>query len=98
VRRAVGYLRYDTDEDTVGEEVKEKLRRTYEELNPFKLKREIDKITQELLKAYEKKTKKREKKTQKVAGKSPKDFPLTQNNFVYNLNEATRPSSPDIPT
>jgi len=37
--------------DTVSEEVKEKLRRTYEELNPFKLKREIDKITQELLKA-----------------------------------------------
>jgi len=78
------------DSDTVSEEVKENLRRTYEELNPFKLKREIDKITQELWKTYEKKTKKREKKTQQEAGKSPKDFPLTQNNFVYNLNEATR--------
>ena len=78
------------DSDTVSEEVKENLRRTYEELNPFKLKREIDKITQELWKTYEKKTKKREKKTQQEAGKSPNDFPLTQNNFVYNLNEATR--------
>jgi len=50
--------------DTVSEEVKENLRRTYEELNPFKLKREIDKITQELLKAQGKKTKEGEKKIQ----------------------------------
>jgi hypothetical protein len=34
--------------------------------------------------------KEREKKIQQRPGKSPKDFPLTQNNFVYNLNEATR--------
>ncbi len=62
--------------------MKENLRRTYEELNPFKRKREIDKITQELVKTYDKKMKGREKKTQKVDEKSPNDFPLTQNNFV----------------
>lgn len=142
VRRAVGYLRYDTDEElkimnelysilrlytnffqpsmkllektrigskvtkkydkpktpyqriiesnAVSEEVKEKLRRTYEELNPFALKRLIDKLTQELWKVYEKKTKGKEKKTQQEDEKLPNDFPLTQNNFVYNLNEATR--------
>ena len=50
----------------------------------------MDKLTQELWKAYDKKMKEREKKTQQEVGKSPKDFPLSQNNFVYNLNEATR--------
>jgi hypothetical protein len=142
VRRTVGYLRYDTDEElkimnelysilrlytnffqpsmkllektrigskvtkkydkpktpyqriiesnAVSEEVKEKLRRTYEELNPFALKRLIDKLTQELWKVYEKKTKGKEKKTQQEDEKLSNDFPLTQNNFVYNLNEATR--------
>ena len=142
VRRAVGYLRYDTDEemrimnklydvlslyinfflpsmkllektrigskvikkydkprapykriialDAVSEEVKEKLRKTYGELNPLSLKRQIDKFTQELWKAYEKKMKEREKKIQKVDEKLPNDFPLSQNNFVYNLNEATK--------
>jgi len=50
----------------------------------------MDKFTQELWKAYDKKTKEREKKTHQGDLKSPKDFPLTQNNFVYNLNEATR--------
>jgi ATP-dependent Lon protease len=142
VRRAVGYLRYDTDEelrimnklydvldlyinfflpsmkllektrigskvikkydkpetpyrrilnsDAVSEEVKEKLRKTYEELNPLLLKRQIDKITQELSRAYDKKMKEREKKTQKTDVKLPNDFPLSQNNFVYNLNEATK--------
>ena len=142
VRRAVGYLRYDTEEemrimnklykvlrfytnfflpsmkliektrmgskvikkydkpetpyrriinsDTVSEEVKDKIRKTYEELNPFLIKKQIDKLTQELWKAYDKKMKEREKKIQQRPGKSPKDFPLTQNNFVYNLNEATR--------
>ena len=78
------------DSDAVSEEVKEKLRRTYEELNPLSLKRQMDKLTQELWKAYDKKMKEREKKTQQEVGKSPKDFPLSQNNFVYNLNEATR--------
>jgi hypothetical protein len=100
VRRAVGYLKYDTDEemrimnklykvlrfytnfflpsmkliektrmgskvikkydkpetpyrriinsDTVSEEVKDKIRKTYEELNPFLIKKQIDKLTQEL--------------------------------------------------
>ena len=76
--------------DAVSEEVKDSLKRTYEELNPLSLKRQMDKLTQELWKAYEKKTKKREKKTQKEAEKSPNDFLLTQNDFVYNLNEATR--------
>ena len=76
--------------DTVSEEVKEKLRRTYEELNPFKLKREIDKITQELLKAHGKKMKEGEKKIQKVNEKSSNDFLFSQNNFVYNLDEATK--------
>ena len=142
VRRAVGYLRYDTEEemrimnklykvlrfytnfflpsmkliektrmgskvikkydkpetpyrrtinsDTVSEEVKERLRRTYEELNPFRLKREIDKITQELLKAYGKKMKEGEKKIQKVNEKSSNDFLFSQNNFVYNLDKATK--------
>jgi len=142
VRRAVGYLRYDTDEelrimnelydvlslytnfflpsmkllektrmgskvikkydkpetpykriialDAVSEEVKEKLRRTYEELNPLSLKRQMDKFAQELWKAYDKKMKEREKKTQQEDGKLHNDFSLTQNNFVYNLNEATR--------
>jgi len=142
VRRAVGYLRYDTDEelkimnelyrvlrlytnffqpsmklkektrigskvlkrydkprapyrriiasDAVSEEVKGKLRRTYEGLNPLSLKRQMDKLTQELWKAYDKKMKEREKKTQKVDVKLPNDFPLSQNNFVYNLNEATK--------
>ena len=142
VRRAVGYLRYDTDEelrimnklydvlslyinfflpsmkllektrigskvikkydkprapykriialDAVSEEVKEKLRKTYGELNPLSLKRQIDKFTQELWKAYEKKMKEREKKIQKVDEKLPNDFPLSQNNFVYNLDEATK--------
>ena len=78
------------DSDAVSEEVKEKLRRTYEELNPLSLKRQMDKLTQELWKAYDKKMKEREKKTQQEVGKSPKDFPLSQNNFVYNLNEATK--------
>jgi hypothetical protein len=134
VRRTVGYLRYDTDEElkimnepysilrlytnffqpsmkllektrigskvtkkydkpktpyqriiesnAVSEEVKEKLRRTYEELNPFALKGLIDKLTQELWKVYEKKTKGKEKKTQQEDEKLPNDFPLTQNNFV----------------
>ena len=76
--------------DTVSEEVKEKLRRTYEELNPFKLKREIDKITQELLKAQGKKMKEGEKKIQKVDKKLSNDFLFSQNNFVYNLDEATK--------
>ncbi|MGC8758289.1 MAG: transposase, partial [Caldisericaceae bacterium] len=40
------------DSDAVSEEVKEKLRKTYEELNPLSLKRQIDKITQELSRAY----------------------------------------------
>ena len=74
----------------MSEEVKEKLRRTYEELNPLSLKRQMDKLTQELWKAYDKKMKEREKKTQQEVGKSPKDFPLSQNNFVYNLDEATK--------
>ncbi|MGC8758296.1 MAG: transposase, partial [Caldisericaceae bacterium] len=70
--------------------VKEKLRRTYETLNPLLLKRQIDKITQELSRAYDKKMKERAKKTQKTDVKLPNDFPLSQNNFVYNLNEATK--------
>jgi len=142
VRRAVGYLRYDTDEelkimnklydvldlyinfflpsmklkektrigsrvtkrydqpktpyqrivesDAVSGEVKDTLMRTYENLNPFLLKRNIDKLTQELWKAYEKKMKEREKKTQKVDEKIPSNFSLTQSNFVYNLDEATK--------
>jgi len=68
--------------DTVSEEVKEKLRRTYEELNPLSLKRQMDKFTQELWKAYDKKTKEREKKTHQEDSKLPNDFPLSQNNFV----------------
>ncbi|MFU2158921.1 integrase catalytic domain-containing protein [Caldisericum sp. AR60] len=78
------------ESEKVSEEVKEKLRRTYETLNPLLLKRQIDKITQELSRAYDKKMKERAKKTQKTDVKLPNDFPLSQNNFVYNLNEATK--------
>ena len=66
------------------------LMKTYEVLNPILLKRQIDRITQELVKAYEKKIKEREIKAQQETGKSPKAFPSTQNDFVYNLSEATR--------
>jgi len=88
----------------MSEEVKEKLRRTYEELNPLSLKRQMDKFTQELWKAYDKKMKEREKKTQQEDEKIPSNFSLTQNNFIYNLlkgsadyrrlnlNEATKES------
>jgi curved DNA-binding protein CbpA len=51
--------------DAVSEEVKEKLRKTYEELHPLLLKRQIDKITQELSRAYDKKMKERVKKHRK---------------------------------
>ncbi len=73
----------------VSDEVKEKLTKTYETLNPLLLKRQMDKITQELWKAYEKKAKEKGRKTQKVNGKLPNDFSLSQNDFVYNLDEAT---------
>jgi len=66
------------------------LMKTYEVLNPILLKRQIDRITQELVKAYEKKIKEREIKAEQETGKSPKAFPSTQNDFVYNLSEATR--------
>jgi hypothetical protein len=47
-------------------------------------------LTLELWKAWEKKMKGKEKRTQPEDEKLPNNFSLTQNNFVYNLSEATK--------
>lgn len=76
----------------ISEEVKEKLMETYESLNPALLKRNIDKLKREVERAYEIKMEKRKRETQKEPGKLSNNLTAYKNNFVYNLDEATRPS------
>jgi len=64
VRRAVGYLRYDTDcgldilnelrrvleSEYIDDKIKEKLKKQYESLNPAELKRKISRLQEKLIK------------------------------------------------
>jgi hypothetical protein len=65
---------------TASEEVKEKLKRIYEELNPFELKKRIDRIKSELERAYTRKARKEERNMQPKDEKLLNDFSLTQSN------------------
>ena len=144
VRRAVGYLRYDTDKelrvmnelynvlrlytnfflpsmkliekirvgskvtkrygkpktpyrrimesDKVSEEVKEHLKEQYDKLNPIELKRKIDKLQNRLHRIYKRKEKERKQKEKlkHLSSNIPNNSAMKQNDFVYNLSEATK--------
>lgn len=137
VRRAIGYLRYDTEKELkimnemysvlrvytnfflpsmkliektrmrskvtkkydepktpyrriieskdVSKEIKEKLTKEYNSLNPALLKRELDKLQRKLSKEYDRKQRKKE-----LSPNIPNISPLKKNNFVYNFSETIK--------
>jgi hypothetical protein len=88
--------------DGLSEEVKDRLRKTYESLNPVFLKRNIDRHKREIERAYEMKMEKRKREMQKGLGKLSNNLTNLifcnlqsfstgyKNNFAYNLNETIK--------
>ncbi len=68
----------------VPEEIKEKLREEYNELNPALLKKKLDKLQRKLSKAYD-----IEQREKEISPNIPNISPLKKNNFVYNFSETS---------